>query len=569
MPFTAEQLIEGRSRPVTITVIDSVQKALDLMIEHNFSQLPVVDELGLPIGMVTSDSLLRALNNFGVTTSELPVSAAMVKADTVLPDEDLFDLLDRLYDTYAILVVDSEGQLIGIVTSYDITSYFRRRAEDMMILEDIEGALKDHIMASFFDRETGEAKRADYEAALREAGSLSRASRGRFQNAVRRYLELSGVTIATLNRDWLDEAFSLLSDNDSPNSIDDLTLNQYIDLFLHKGRWTQYGSSIFGIRPDAIRRLLNDVKDIRNALAHFRGEVSLRQRSQLRFCKDWLNRHPADFPIAAILRRSEKPVENEEVRQRPDSTLVAPQDEALGPNDSRYAPLALWLQSQPISQDRVTLTFEEIEGIINNTLPASARQHRAWWANDSVGHVQSQQWLEVGWRVAIINMTEERVTFARMKEREKAYIDYFNALLPALHDAAHYPPKERFPDGRSWVIVRWLPEDKRQILLAYSFARGRRFRVELYIDVGDQVKNKQIFDELQSRRSEIEAAVGEALSWERMDERRASRIALYKDGAITDEPEQLSQLRAWAVDAMIRFYDAIAKPVSDALKAVR
>jgi hypothetical protein len=97
---------------------------------------------------------------------------------------------------------------------------------------------------------------------------------------------------------------------------------------------------------------------------------------------------------------------------------IVPTEEVLGPDDSRYAPLAIWLQSRLSSEDRVQLAFVEVEEIIGGPLPASARTHRAWWANDPVGHVQSQQWLDVGWRVAPINMTEEKVTFARIRERK-------------------------------------------------------------------------------------------------------------------------------------------------------
>lgn len=80
---------------------------------------------------------------------ELRVSHAIAKVDTYSPDGGLFDLLDDLKNTYAVLIVNAEGTLIGIVTSYDTTEYFRRRAEDMMYVEDIESALKEFIRVAF------------------------------------------------------------------------------------------------------------------------------------------------------------------------------------------------------------------------------------------------------------------------------------------------------------------------------------------------------------------------------------------------------------------------------------
>ena len=62
MPFTVQQLIESYQEPVTVSSKDSVKKALMLMIEHDFSQLPVVDEetsLSLRLGKYYSLSFYK------------------------------------------------------------------------------------------------------------------------------------------------------------------------------------------------------------------------------------------------------------------------------------------------------------------------------------------------------------------------------------------------------------------------------------------------------------------------------------------------------------------------------
>lgn len=66
MPFTVQQLIESYQEPVTVSPGDPAQKALALMVEHDFSQLPVVDENNKPFGIVSGDSIICALNNFGI-----------------------------------------------------------------------------------------------------------------------------------------------------------------------------------------------------------------------------------------------------------------------------------------------------------------------------------------------------------------------------------------------------------------------------------------------------------------------------------------------------------------------
>jgi CBS domain-containing protein len=43
MSSTVQQLINGGQKLATILREDTAQKALELMIEHNYSQLPIVD----------------------------------------------------------------------------------------------------------------------------------------------------------------------------------------------------------------------------------------------------------------------------------------------------------------------------------------------------------------------------------------------------------------------------------------------------------------------------------------------------------------------------------------------
>ena len=83
-------------------------------------------------------------------------------------------------------------------------------------------------------------------------------------------------------------------------------------------------------------------------------------------------------------------------------------------------------------------------------------------------------------------------------------------------------------------------------------------RVEFYIDAKDQYLNKRAFDSLLSRRSDVETSFEGPLSWERLDDKRASRIAVYTPGTITSSPEDLNALAGWATDGLVRLYRALA-----------
>jgi CBS domain-containing protein len=183
MAFTVQDLITDRSEPVTVSRDESVEAALRLMIEFDYSRLPVVDRDGRAEGMITGDSIIRALNHFDLTIKEMRVFHAMTDVLTYAPDEDLFGLLDDLKDVYAAAVVDNDRRGIGIVTSYNTTEYFRRRGEDMMLIEDIETMLKEYILAAF-QNDSGEVDRAALDSAVEEATRGNSRQRGPFLRAL-------------------------------------------------------------------------------------------------------------------------------------------------------------------------------------------------------------------------------------------------------------------------------------------------------------------------------------------------------------------------------------------------
>jgi len=88
--------------------------------------------------------------------------------------------------------------------------------------------------------------------------------------------------------------------------------------------------------------------------------------------------------------------------------------------------------------------------------------------------------------------------------------------------------------------------------LGVSFARKRRFRVELYIDYADKDVNKRLFDSLFSQRGHIEGCLGEPIEWERLDQKRASRIAIYTKAQVLADADNIS-LIDWAVRRVEQF----------------
>jgi hypothetical protein len=80
----------------------------------------------------------------------------------------------------------------------------------------------------------------------------------------------------------------------------------------------------------------------------------------------------------------------------------------------KYTPLENYLRDLPENRREVTLGFEQIEKILNDKLPSSAYEYRAWWENEKEGnHVNTRSWSNAGWRVESLDFNEKSVKFVR------------------------------------------------------------------------------------------------------------------------------------------------------------
>lgn len=95
-----------------------------------------------------------------------------------------------------------------------------------------------------------------------------------------------------------------------------------------------------------------------------------------------------------------------------------------------YNPLYEYLARQPGAA--WPASFGEVEHVLGRALPASARQHRAWWSNQTgQGHSQSHAWREAGWRTTKVDLAEERVEFVREQRRDVPFPPVFHDDLLA------------------------------------------------------------------------------------------------------------------------------------------
>jgi len=86
-------------------------------------------------------------------------------------------------------------------------------------------------------------------------------------------------------------------------------------------------------------------------------------------------------------------------------------------------------------------------------------------------------------------------------------------------------------------------------------------RIELYIDTGEQEKNKNIFDKLYSEKDKIESELGEPIDWQRLELKRACRIAIWITNIGLLNQDKWDQLQEEMINKMIKFERVMKKRI--------
>jgi CBS domain-containing protein len=534
MAFTLEDLLPSDQQLRTIYPHEPVSRAIDIMNEHGYSQLPVTDSNGEFQGeVVTFESILRAVEAFRVQLASFLVRDVSQNIRGYPRDADLLETLDDIQRDNFALIVDG-SKLVGIVTTADTAVFFRSYAQDLMQIEGIESSVKDAIRALYQGDNEG------LDLAITTVTDRGADIRKRLPTVIRAYLQKTNISLPADadQTEALAEAEMRLGISSSAKKFEELTFDEYIHLLCRHPRSPKLSAAK---DVTELRGLLQQVRDIRNKLAHFRGELTAEERRTVQFAAEWLERNlpqasaEVPMPIASIPRAGGEQDESDTIPQ------------------GSYANLAIYLRDRPTEIPSVTLAFQEIESILAAELPPSAYKHRAWWSNDPT-KPQSLAWLEEGWRTTSVNMTEQRLTFVRTNVREEAYINFFARLKMQLAAESGFPLRDISPQGQSWHVLASLDQSQPDAAtITASFARRQRLRMELYIDSGNKEVNKLRFDFLATRKEEIERVFGEPLEWERLDDRRACRVAVYTKAQILSDSNS-AMLVEWATRRATRLY---------------
>jgi len=112
--------------PITCCETESINRAAQLMWEHDIGAVPVTDSDGRVIGMITDRDVAMAAYTTGSSLQSLPIGNSMSKVVySCAPDETIVAVEKRMQEAqvHRVPVVDEDRRALGMVSVSDIARF--------------------------------------------------------------------------------------------------------------------------------------------------------------------------------------------------------------------------------------------------------------------------------------------------------------------------------------------------------------------------------------------------------------------------------------------------------------
>jgi len=111
---------------VSVSTSDDIDTAVSLMIRHNVSGIPVVDDDHVLQGVITECDLLCLLTNID-TDRKCVMDYASLNAVVVHEDTSLVEVAELMtsHPYRRLPVVDPDGKLVGVISRRDLIRFIR------------------------------------------------------------------------------------------------------------------------------------------------------------------------------------------------------------------------------------------------------------------------------------------------------------------------------------------------------------------------------------------------------------------------------------------------------------
>lgn len=236
-------LFPGETTVDTLEPSRSVKDALAIMLEKNYSQMPVV-ETGIVRGVFSYRSLAANVVRMAkLDIASLPVEEVMEQIPYVSVKDSLHSILAQLNQHDALLVGDVR-QVQAIATTFDVLGYFYSLAKPYILLWEIELTLR-RLIAIAAPPDT-----------LRSC-------------------------IATALTDRYEQM-----KRPCPSSLDQMTFDDYRTVLGCKENWPHFERTLG--RREVVLTRLEQVRDIRNDVFHFRDALTFEKHQTLASTRAWV-----------------------------------------------------------------------------------------------------------------------------------------------------------------------------------------------------------------------------------------------------------------------------------------
>ncbi len=238
------ELVPDDQEILDVPVGTPVAEALRLMRSHNVDQLPVRASHGHVVGVFSHRSLARGLPYVpGQNPLAAPVDDLVEDLPFVASSERMEKVLEPLATDNAVLVGDEE-RLLAVVTPADLNRFLWRRTQPFLLLRDIELGVRD-LMRSCC-------------AADDLAASITAALPADVEVAEPR--------------------------------LENLTWSQLTTVLLHDANFGRFFRHRFGRNRGIVKVTLEPVREIRNKVFHFRGDILPEEVQSLSEAVTWVRR---------------------------------------------------------------------------------------------------------------------------------------------------------------------------------------------------------------------------------------------------------------------------------------
>ena len=244
------RIVPQNQRVLTIPPNCRVRDALQLMRQHGYSQLPVVNN-GEVLGVFSyrsfaqeaANATLEEWNRQRCAPGDLSVDEFLEQFEFARVTEEMVRVFDTIDRDNGILI-GSPDHLIGILTPMDFLRYLYQVASPFVMVSEIELALR----------------------ALIRMG-------------------LSDEQIATAAKRCLASVYG--GHARVPTKLEEMTFDNYQTLISHGENWASFEPTFGGNRPRTSAKL-KEIAAIRNDLFHFRREITMRDHQTLSNHRNWL-----------------------------------------------------------------------------------------------------------------------------------------------------------------------------------------------------------------------------------------------------------------------------------------